>query len=34
MKTVDVGDKYFGVEVPKTADGHVDLIISRGYHYF
>ena len=34
IKSVDVGSKYFGANVPDTADGHVRIDIKRGYHYF
>ena len=28
------GAQYFGLPIPKTADGHVRIDIRRGYHYF
>src|SRR4051812_22618071 len=34
MKSIDTGKVFYGHEVPGTADGHVRIIIHRGYHYF
>jgi len=33
-KTVSSGKQWFGYEVPNVSDGHVDIIINRGYHFF
>ncbi len=34
MSSVDTGSMWFGQEVPNTEDGHVRIIIKRGYHFF
>lgn len=33
-KSAPEGGKYFGIDVPATAEGHVRIDIKRGYHYF
>ena len=34
IKSCEDSVPYFGEEIPATADGHVRIIIKRGYHYF
>ena len=33
MKSVEDGS-YFGYDIPPVDDGHVRIIMKRGYHYF
>jgi len=34
IKSPPEGSTFFGSEIPTTAEGHVRIILNRGYHYF
>lgn len=34
MKTLETGEAYFDKVIPECEDGHVRIIMKRGYHYF
>jgi len=34
MKTLETGEHFFDQVIPEVEDGHVRIIMKRGYHYF